>query len=43
VVPARAGYPRDKAVIEANVLVAQRWILAALLFRLSWKVTALPL
>jgi transposase len=30
VVPARAGHPRDKAVVEANVLVAQRWILAAL-------------
>jgi transposase len=30
VVPARAGRPRDKAVVEANVLVAQRWILAAL-------------
>ena len=27
---ARAGHPRDKAVVEANVLVAQRWILAAL-------------
>ena len=30
VVPARAGHARDKAVVEANVLVAQRWILAAL-------------
>jgi transposase len=30
VVPARAGHPRDKAVVEANVLVAQRWILAVL-------------
>src|SRR5213593_904014 len=30
VVPARAGRARDKAVVEANVLVAQRWILAAL-------------
>jgi transposase len=29
-VPARAGHARDKAVVEANVLVAQRWILAAL-------------
>src|SRR5262249_23198320 len=28
--PARAGHPRDKAVVEANVLVVQRWILAAL-------------
>ncbi len=29
VVPARQGHARDKAVVEANVLVAQRWILAA--------------
>jgi transposase len=28
VVPARQGHARDKAVVEANVLVAQRWILA---------------
>jgi transposase len=33
VVPARTGRPRDKAVVEANVLVAQRWILAALRHR----------
>ena len=33
VVPARAGHPRDKAVVEASVLVAQRWILAALRHR----------
>jgi transposase len=33
VVPARAGHPRDKAVVEANVLVVQRWILAALRHR----------
>src|SRR5437588_823170 len=33
VVPARAGHPRDKAVVEANVLVAQRWILAVLRHR----------
>jgi transposase len=33
VVPARAGHPRDKAVVEANVLVAQRWILATLRHR----------
>ncbi len=32
-VPARAGHPRDKAVVEANVLVAQRWILAVLRHR----------
>jgi transposase len=30
VIPARAGKPRDKAKVEANVLVAQRWILAVL-------------
>src|SRR5207244_12023300 len=33
VVPARAGHPRDKAVVEANVLVAQRWILGVLRHR----------
>ena len=30
VVPARPGKPRDKAKVEACVLVAQRWILACL-------------
>src|SRR5437870_2879564 len=30
---ARAGHPHDKAVVEANVLVAQRWILAVLRHR----------
>ncbi len=33
VVPARPGHARDKAVVEANVLVAQRWILAVLRHR----------
>ena len=33
VVPARPGRPRDKAVVEASVLLAQRWILAALRHR----------
>jgi transposase len=33
VVPARAGHPRDKAVVETSVLVVQRWILAALRHR----------
>jgi hypothetical protein len=28
--PARAGHPRDKAKVEAGVLVAQRWVLARL-------------
>jgi transposase len=30
VVPARPAHPRDKAKVEAGVLVAQRWILARL-------------
>jgi transposase len=30
VIPARAGKPRDKAKVEAGVLVVTRWILAAL-------------
>jgi transposase len=30
VIPARAGKPRDKAKAESGVLVAERWILAAL-------------
>ncbi len=30
VIPARVGKARDKAKVEASVLVAQRWILAAL-------------
>jgi transposase len=30
VIPARSGKPRDKAKVEANVLVAQRFILGAL-------------
>jgi transposase len=30
VMPARAGKPRDKAKVEAGVLVAKRWILAVL-------------
>jgi transposase len=30
VLPARPGHPRDKAKVEAAVLVAQRWILARL-------------
>lgn len=34
VIPARAGKPRDKAKVEAAVLVAQRWILARLRNRL---------
>jgi transposase len=30
VIPARPGKPRDKAKVEAAVLIAERWILAAL-------------
>ncbi|MBI2957247.1 MAG: IS21 family transposase [Chloroflexi bacterium] len=30
VLPARPGHPRDKAKVEAGVLIAQRWILAVL-------------
>ena len=30
IIPARAGEPRDKAKVEAGVLIAQRWILACL-------------
>lgn len=30
VIPARAGKPRDKAKVEAGVLIAERWILASL-------------
>jgi len=30
VIPARSGHPRDKAKVESAVLVAERWILAAL-------------
>jgi transposase len=30
IIPARSAKPRDKAKVEANVLVAQRWILARL-------------
>jgi transposase len=41
VVPARSGKPRDKAVVEANVLVAQRWILAALRHRRFFSVAEL--
>ncbi len=33
VIPARSGRPRDKAKVEAGVLLAERWILAALRHR----------
>ncbi len=41
VVPARAGRPRDKTVVEVSVLVAQRWILAALRNRRFFSVVEL--
>jgi len=41
VVPARSGHPRDKAVVEAKVLVAQRGILAALRHRRFFSVAEL--
>src|SRR5262249_27711299 len=41
VVPARAGRPRDKAIVEVSVLVAQRWILAALRNRRFFNVPGL--
>src|SRR5438445_879727 len=41
VVPARAGHPRDKAVVEANVLVAQRRILAVLRHRRFFSIAEL--
>ena len=33
VLPARPYHPRDKAKVEAGVLIAQRWILAVLRHR----------
>jgi transposase len=30
IIPARSGKPRDKTKVEANVLFAERWILAAM-------------
>jgi transposase len=33
VIPARAGKPRDKAKVESGVLIAERWVLAALRHR----------
>jgi transposase len=37
VIPARVRKPRDKAKVEAAVLVAQRWILAALRDRIFYS------
>lgn len=41
VIPARPGKPRDKAKVEAMVLVAQRWILARLRKRTFFDLTEL--
>jgi len=41
VLPARVRKPRDKAKVEAGVLVAQRWILAALRNRTFYSLTEL--
>ena len=39
VLPARVRHPRDKAKVEAGVLVAQRWILAVLRHRVFFTLT----
>jgi transposase len=41
VLPARPARPRDKAKVEAGVLVAKRWILAALRHRTFYSLTEL--
>lgn len=41
VIPARPKKPRDKAKVEAGVLIAQRWILAALRNRTFFSVAEL--
>ena len=41
VIPARPRHPRDKAKVEAGVLVAQRWILAALRHRTFFSLAEL--
>jgi len=41
VISARPGKPRDKAKVEAGVLVAERWILAALRHRQFFSLTEL--
>ncbi|OPZ82668.1 MAG: hypothetical protein BWY76_02647 [bacterium ADurb.Bin429] len=38
ILPARAGKPRDKAPVENAVLIAERWILAALRHHLFFSV-----
>ena len=41
VIPARPGKPKDKAKVEGGVLIAQRWILAALRNRTFFSLAAL--
>ena len=41
IIPARVARPRDKAAVEAGVLVAERWILAALRHRRFFSLTEL--
>jgi transposase len=41
VIPARVGKPRDKAKVENGVLIAERWILAALRKHTFFSVTEL--
>lgn len=41
ILPARPGHPRDKAKVEAGVLVAQRWILARLRHETFFSLEAL--
>jgi transposase len=41
IIPARPGKPRDKAKVEAGVLIAQRWILARLRNRTFFSLAAL--
>ena len=39
--PARPGKPRDKAKVEAGVLIVERWILAALRKRTFFSIAEL--
>src|SRR6185436_4649377 len=39
ILPARPRKPRDKAKVEAGVLIAQRWLIAALRNRIFYNIT----
>ena len=41
VIPARSGKPKDKAKVEAGVLVVERWVLAALRNRIFFSLAEL--